>query len=205
MRITLLHVYWLVACAKPATTNEQARSPSESAPAAQVPQAAPAQAPPADAEPAQAAPSRHTMECAEVIIAEDVIRACKVTGELKNRIGVAEGKYPEVSTCQRLFFVTGERQRTVTWTLGVHPTARDATLYLAGRLASKDAKRLAGLGDVAWTEQYELSSAATDYHVVVRKGRLVIELVTKESHMSETLCTLDQLVELAKIGTARLP
>ncbi len=212
MRALLICTLLLSGCSKKSDTSSEpasgakdeapAGAPAQPAPEAPTPEA-PAEKPvePAPAEPAAEAPA---VDCAALVTAEDVAKAC---GGAKVDVADDESPIKTANTvCARKVTAPGKK----------FPIARVHVLAFSSDAGADgwvkldkvdDAKDVAGIGDLAWTrvkERPQLKS--TDYDVGVRKGRVVLKLgMTKNSLNKNPPCTIEQLTELARAIAPRMP
>jgi hypothetical protein len=207
MRATLCIVVFVVGCSSKSETKSEAKvetkTPEDKAgeQAAQPP-SAPPEAKPAEPPPAPAAITN--VECAKLVTAEDVAKACG-----GSKVDVAEGsskiKAPH-TVCSLRMAEPGKKFPIAQVQLMVFPDPGgvDGWIKLDKIEGSKD---VAGIGDLAWTrvdEQAALKS--TNYDVGVRKGNAVLKILMTQNSLNKKLpCTLEQATELARIVAPRLP
>ena len=208
MRIALLCVVMAMGCSKKSETKTEptqtepakpeAPKPAEDKPADKPPEAAPP-------EPKPAAAGAPTFDCNAIVTAADIEKACNAKVEIKPTMH--EGKMGgKLGVCNRSMSLVGKKGPVALWSLSWHGDAKAAEGFVVLE-KSKEAKELAGVGDFAWTAEREMKELkSTDYDVGARKGATVIKLgFTKNSLNPKPPCTLEQLVEVAKLAVARLP
>ena len=174
----------------------QAPKPAEDKPAEDKP----AEAKPPEAKPAQAIP---TIDCNTIITPEDIQKACGAKVDI--HAGKQEGSGP-LFACQRTISEAGKRGPIAYWFIRASKSTEDvAALVKLEKLP--EAKPIEGVGDEAWSSIHEEPKLKlTDYDVNVRKGHFLLKVsVHKDSLNKKPPCTLDQMVELAKVGASRLP
>jgi hypothetical protein len=206
MRAAILSCVVLTAgCSKKSETKNEP-APAKQAPAAE----APASGQPPETKPPEAKPIEHKpavdapkLDCNTILTAEDIQKACGAKVEV--HAGKQEGSGP-LFTCQRTISEVGKRFPIAYWFVRVGKTPADVA-GIAKLEKLPEAKPIAGLGDEAWSSEHEETKLKiTDYDVNVRKGLFLFKVSAhKDSLNKKPPCTLDQMAELAKVATNRLP
>ncbi len=203
MRAVLLSALMLIACSKKSDTKQEAPAASPPAQPSDNEPAEPTPPSPAPAEEKPAPPPAASVDCAALVTADDFQKACNA----KVEIGPSqlEGK-GNLMTCSRSVTEPGKKFPIARWTLSTFPDAAAAQSWL--KLEKTDeSKPVADIGDEAWTSTHATKGLeSTDYNAGVRKGGSVLRLTyTVNSLNKKPPCTLDQLVEVARLAAARLP
>lgn len=203
MRVALLCVVLALGCSKKSDTkNEPPKQEAKPAPEAPKPAETPADKPPPPPPPAAAPP----VDCAAVVTADDIQKACKAKVEIEATRYEGQG---DLMVCNRTI-KDPATHNTVQFGVSrfANPAAIDTWVQL-DKTNSKDAtfKDVAGIGDGAYTKTAETKSLkTTDYDLGVRKGNLLMHLGYMVNDMNKKPpCTLDQLQEVARAAVARLP
>jgi hypothetical protein len=176
----------------PAPAKQEAVKPAEQKAADTPPAAKPAEP--------EAVPK---LDCNTIITADDIQKACGAKVEI--HAGKQEGS-GDMFTCQRTISEAGKKFPIAYWFVRAGRGPADVA-GIAKLEKLPEAKAIAGLGDEAWTSEHEEKKLkVVDYDVNVRKGRFLLKVSAhKDSLNKKPPCTLEQMVELAKIGTSRLP
>ncbi|HEY5924469.1 MAG TPA: hypothetical protein VIV11_22480 [Kofleriaceae bacterium] len=206
MRVALLVLVVAFGCSKKA---EQKQEPTPVQPEVAKPaedksaeSPKPAEDKPANKPPEPAATPK--VDCATIVTPEDVQKACNAKVEIGPTMH--EGKLGKLGVCNRSITEAGKKFPIAQWGVSWHDTATGAENWVKLE-KSAEAKEVAGIGDFAWTRVHEVKDLkVVDYDVGVRKGAMVLKLGFSQSRMNKKPpCTLDQLVEVARIAVARLP
>jgi hypothetical protein len=143
------------------------------------------------------------IDCATLVTAEDVATAC---GGKKVEVteSATKAQIPNAA-CASKVTEPGKQFPIARIHLQVFPQVAGAESWVKLEKVD-DSKDLPGVGDMAWTTVAERKQLkTTDYTVGVRKGRALLKLSESSSLDVKVPCTIDQLAELAKIITARIP
>lgn len=198
MRAALLVMVLALGC-----SNKKAEPKQEPAPAAKPEPTKPPEDKPAEVKPSEPVAEVPTIDCNTIITAADIEKACGTKVEI--HAGKQEGS-GDMFTCQRTISEPGKKFPIAYWF--VRAAKRPADVAGIVKLEKlPEAKTIEGLGEEAWSSEHEEQKLKTvDYDVNVRKGHFLLKVSsTKGSLNKKPPCTLDQMVEVAKIGTSRLP
>ena len=203
MRVALLCVVLAVGCSKKSDDKKTEPAPAQKEPEAPKP---PEDKPAADKppEPKPAPEVVVKVDCNTIITADDIAKACG-----GKKVEIVAGKQEGTAalfTCQRAISEAGKKGPIAYWYLRGTGKAGEGEAMMATE-KTKDDKPVASLGDEAYSSETEQKALkTTDYDVIVRKGGFMLKVSTSKSSMNKTPpCTIDQMVELAKIGVGRLP
>ena len=209
MRIVVLCVVLAAGCSKKSETkNEPAKTePAKPNEAPKPPEDKPADKPP-EAKPAEAKPAPPTdapkIDCAAIITPDDIAKACG-----GKKVDITPGKQEGTAalfTCQRTISEAGKKGPIgYLFVRGSgKPGDGEAMMNTEKTPAMKP---LRGVGDEAYTsEQEQKALKTTDYDAGVRKGGYFFKISTSKSSMNKNPpCTLDQMAEVVRIASSRLP
>jgi hypothetical protein len=203
MRALVLCAVVMFGCSKKSETkNEPAKNePVAEAPATKPAETKPAEAPkPPDEKPAPTGAPK--VDCAAIVTADDYKKACNANVEIAPTMYEGQGS---LMVCNRKVDVD-KKATSLRWGLASFPDAEAVQNWI--KMTKYDeTKDIAGVGDAAWiTKRTSQALKVTDHEVVVRKGGLLMILGTTEGSLKpKGPCSIDQLVEVAKLATARLP
>jgi hypothetical protein len=196
----------IAACSKASDSKEAPAKQEPAQEAVKEPAPVKDEVDPQTVKPPEAAPvsPAANVDCAAIVTADDIQKACNAKVEL--RATQYEGKNPKLGLCSRAITEPGKKFPVAQWSINAFEKPADAEGWVKLEKTA-DAKELAGVGDLAWTrEKHTAALKTTTYSVGVRKGGMVLKLsFTKNSLNERPPCTLEQLVEVAKVATSRLP
>lgn len=204
MRAVLLCAVLALGCSKKSETkNEPAKQ--EPAKPAEKPGAqpvAPAPTPP----PPPAANAGPPVDCAALVTADDIQKACKVKVEVVATPYEGQG---DLMVCNRTIKDPATHN---TVQFGVSRFANTAAIDAWIDLDKKNNKDatftdVAGLGDGAYSRKGEVKSLkTTEYDLGVRKGNFLLHFGYSINEMNKKPpCTMEQLQDVAKATLGRMP
>jgi hypothetical protein len=204
MRAVLLCAVLALGCSKkPETKNEPAKQePAKPAEKPADQPVAPAPTPPPPPPVANAAPP---VDCAALLTAEDIEKACKTKVEVVKTPYEGKG---DLMVCNR----TIKTPNHETAQFGVSRFASTAAIDSWIDLDKKNNKEatftdVAGLGDGAYSRKGEVKSLkTTEYDLGVRKGTFLLHFGYSVNEMNKKPpCTMEQLQDVAKAVLSRMP
>ena len=204
MRSALLVVLVLAGCSKKA---EQKKEPTPAPEAPKPAETKPAEAPKpaAEAQPAPPPTPAAKVDCAALLTADDLSKACGKKLEIEATRYEGQGA---LMVCNRTI---KDPAKHMSAQFGVSsfngPEAIDAWIKLT-KDQSKQAKftDVTGIGEGGYEKVHEVKGlSSTDYDLAVRKGTFLVHLDYMIGKSEKPVCTMDQMKELAKLVVSRMP